>query len=465
MNRSSNKKEIDSYHGKSQNCDSSSDNESSSSRHGRRRSSSRTDEEDGGRSTPEDRGNGSNRKEYSNSKRRDHIKDRYRKHVRSRHVSSPSNDRRQHSRSDYKNDREKDKRSARRRSSSSSDESDHYNRRRRRRTRSRSRSRSRSRELKSKEREPKRNANGGCVQKSGDRRLFPHISDDRSSETIVQPPLQGTELTSWREGGPLPPPVFIGNEGRLAPPPPNISGRVAPNAISSKLEKNENQPKSSSNTSLAQEPSSRSSFVPPSYLVMPPAPSGNINNHGIIPPPLTMGGRPVVPPPLRPPPGAPPALGHRPPPPPVRHAIANLSSNVTSQQSSHDQSQEKIINYHEAPKAPKKLPDIKPEVKRPPPKVQSGPVKNIAIKLGATPKAKPVGVNQKLPARVASVFGADDSDSEEEMPHEAKMRMRNVGRETVTSSGPNSFGKTRQGFTDTKKLYEKNMHKLLFDEK
>ena len=89
----------------------------------------------------------------------------------------------------------------------------------------------------------------------------------------------------------------------------------------------------------------------------------------------------------------------------------------------------------------------------------------IAIKLGASTKAKPLGLNQKLPAKVASVFGADDSDSEEEeMPHEAKMRMRNVGRETPTSSGPNSFGKTRQGFTDTKKLYEKNMHKPLFGE-
>jgi hypothetical protein len=31
------------------------------------------------------------------------------------------------------------------------------------------------------------------------------------------------------------------------------------------------------------------------------------------------------------------------------------------------------------------------------------------------------------------------------MPPEAKMKMRNIGRETITSSGPNSFGKTKQG--------------------
>merc|ERR1712113_1212924 len=86
----------------------------------------------------------------------------------------------------------------------------------------------------------------------------------------------------------------------------------------------------------------------------------------------------------------------------------------------------------------------------------TGTAKNIAIKLGAAPKVKQIGLSQKVAAPVASVFGAD-SDSEEEMPQEAKMRMRNVGRETITSSGPNSFGKTRQGFTDANKLFERKM--------
>ena len=44
---------------------------------------------------------------------------------------------------------------------------------------------------------------------------------------------------------------------------------------------------------------------------------------------------------------------------------------------------------------------------------------------------------------------------------EAKMRMRNVGRETITSSGPNSCGKTRQGFVDSKKLFERNLKEAM----
>ena len=47
------------------------------------------------------------------------------------------------------------------------------------------------------------------------------------------------------------------------------------------------------------------------------------------------------------------------------------------------------------------------------------------------------------------------------MPVEAKMRMRNVGRETITSSGPNSFGKTKQGFTDANKLFERQLKEAM----
>ena len=62
-------------------------------------------------------------------------------------------------------------------------------------------------------------------------------------------------------------------------------------------------------------------------------------------------------------------------------------------------------------------------------------------------------------SKVAAVFGADDSDEdeEEEMPAEARMRMKNIGRETITSSGPNSFGKTKYGFVDSKSLFEKKL--------
>lgn len=75
---------------------------------------------------------------------------------------------------------------------------------------------------------------------------------------------------------------------------------------------------------------------------------------------------------------------------------------------------------------------------------------------------------QKLPKpappkkhTVASVFNNDDDDEPEEMPAEAKMRMRNIGRDTPTSAGPNSFGKTKQGFCDSKKIFEKTLKKAM----
>lgn len=70
--------------------------------------------------------------------------------------------------------------------------------------------------------------------------------------------------------------------------------------------------------------------------------------------------------------------------------------------------------------------------------------------------AKPVEPPKKL--SVAAVFSNDSDDEEvEQMPAECRMRMRNIGRDTPTSSGPNSFGKTKQGFCDSKKIFEKNM--------
>ena len=81
------------------------------------------------------------------------------------------------------------------------------------------------------------------------------------------------------------------------------------------------------------------------------------------------------------------------------------------------------------------------------------------LQLGGAKKT-PIASNPLLNNRstkLATVFNANDSSDEEEMPPEAKMKMRNLGRETITSSGPNSFGKTKQGFCDDKKLYEKRL--------
>lgn len=74
------------------------------------------------------------------------------------------------------------------------------------------------------------------------------------------------------------------------------------------------------------------------------------------------------------------------------------------------------------------------------------------------PTAKPISPTKTT---VASVFNADDDEEPEEMPAEARMRMRNIGRETPTSAGPNSFGKTKQGFCDSKKIFEKTLKKAM----
>ncbi|KAK3734060.1 hypothetical protein QZH41_015832 [Actinostola sp. cb2023] len=37
------------------------------------------------------------------------------------------------------------------------------------------------------------------------------------------------------------------------------------------------------------------------------------------------------------------------------------------------------------------------------------------------------------------------------------MRMRNIGRETPTSAGPNSFNKGKRGFTHHGKVFEKQL--------
>ncbi|KAM4744951.1 PEST proteolytic signal-containing nuclear protein isoform 1-T1 [Anableps anableps] len=79
----------------------------------------------------------------------------------------------------------------------------------------------------------------------------------------------------------------------------------------------------------------------------------------------------------------------------------------------------------------------------------------ISIKLGAT---KPKETVPSLPPKkLVSVFNEDDDSEPEEMPPEAKMRMKNIGRETPTSAGPNSFNKGKQGFSDNQKLWERKL--------
>ncbi|KAK2576233.1 hypothetical protein KPH14_005602 [Odynerus spinipes] len=86
--------------------------------------------------------------------------------------------------------------------------------------------------------------------------------------------------------------------------------------------------------------------------------------------------------------------------------------------------------------------------------------KGIQIKLGSVSHSATKTTVVQRPT-VASVFNADEEDEPEEMPAEARMRMRNIGRETPTSAGPNSFGKTKQGFCDSKKIFEKTLKKAM----
>ncbi|XP_063917409.1 PEST proteolytic signal-containing nuclear protein-like isoform X2 [Zophobas morio] len=92
------------------------------------------------------------------------------------------------------------------------------------------------------------------------------------------------------------------------------------------------------------------------------------------------------------------------------------------------------------------------------------------VSLEAKKRLKNIGIQMKLSSQklnskpkltIASAFNQESDDEPEEMPPEARMRMRNIGRDTPTSSGPNSFGKTKQGFSDSKKLFEKNLKEAM----
>ncbi|XP_005090619.1 PEST proteolytic signal-containing nuclear protein [Aplysia californica] len=88
----------------------------------------------------------------------------------------------------------------------------------------------------------------------------------------------------------------------------------------------------------------------------------------------------------------------------------------------------------------------------------SKPAAPIKMSLGSAQKAKDVAPVVQKSALAAKVFDdASDDDDEEEMPPEARMRMKNIGRDTPTASGPNSYGKGKQGFIDRHKIIEKQL--------
>ncbi|XP_075708879.1 PEST proteolytic signal-containing nuclear protein isoform X2 [Rhinoderma darwinii] len=86
---------------------------------------------------------------------------------------------------------------------------------------------------------------------------------------------------------------------------------------------------------------------------------------------------------------------------------------------------------------------------------------SIMMKLHSVkPKEVPPAVVPKK-SSVAAAFNDEDDSEPEEMPPEAKMRMKNIGRDTPTSAGPNSFNKGKHGFSDSQKLWERNIKSQL----
>lgn len=73
----------------------------------------------------------------------------------------------------------------------------------------------------------------------------------------------------------------------------------------------------------------------------------------------------------------------------------------------------------------------------------------IAMKFGLKKKPKEPDIKPSKSLAVSKVFCESSDDDEEEMPPEAKMRMKNLGRGTITSAGPNSFNKSKEGFINT----------------
>lgn len=141
----------------------------------------------------------------------------------------------------------------------------------------------------------------------------------------------------------------------------------------------------------------------------------------------------------------------------------NGSESLSDQNSGDKRSTDK--DHEEEPKKQKITPDHgKKPFGKLGDKVFNGPLKKgIQIKLGGgSQKPTQTATSVKSQSRaVAAVFNVDDDEEPEEMPPEARMRMRNIGRETPTSAGPNSFGKTKQGFCDAKKMFEKTMKKAM----
>uniref|UniRef100_A0A2K6LRT6 PEST proteolytic signal-containing nuclear protein n=1 Tax=Rhinopithecus bieti TaxID=61621 RepID=A0A2K6LRT6_RHIBE len=83
-------------------------------------------------------------------------------------------------------------------------------------------------------------------------------------------------------------------------------------------------------------------------------------------------------------------------------------------------------------------------------------ISKFGFAIGSQTTKKASAISIKL-GSIAAAFNEDEDSEPEEMPPEAKMRMKNIGRDTPTSAGPNSFNKGKHGFSDNQKLWERNI--------
>ncbi|CAH8594874.1 unnamed protein product [Dicrocoelium dendriticum] len=65
----------------------------------------------------------------------------------------------------------------------------------------------------------------------------------------------------------------------------------------------------------------------------------------------------------------------------------------------------------------------------------------VPIKLSLPGQTKKSDAAKVPSTKLQAVFNSDDETEDEEIPEEARIRMRNKGRFTPTSFGPNSYGK------------------------
>jgi len=178
----------------------------------------------------------------------------------------------------------------------------------------------------------------------------------------------------------------------------------------------------------------------------PPAPPSCL----LPPPPLVL-----VPPPPAPPlgvvPGVAPPLGVAPPPPvgtlPPRPKVYDIPPPIPKMHPQNVSGTQQLVKITPEP--------FSKASKIATPKIISAQPSTVKVGSGLRMNLGKVVPTSK--SKLAQVFNPDSSDEEEEMPEEARIRMRNVGRDTITSSGPNSFGKTSKGFTDTGRLFERNL--------